>query len=227
MKLLAISDIGVSRSDNQDNYWCSRLEVNGVEVGVMCLCDGMGGMNKGGLASKIVTESVRDYFSTKVDLDGLVGVIQNANKRILDIGAKEGRALGTTCTIIVCSGGNYSVLHVGDTRCYRVRGDEYVQITTDHSALTKYGITYDNDPEMYNKYKNKLTRCIGVKSLVKIDRYEGSYLDGDTFIVCSDGFWHYLDCGNKIEDFTDLESLVKSCIDGGELDNITIGVLEV
>lgn len=227
MKLSATTNIGVSRPDNQDNFWCSRLDVDGEEVAVVCLCDGMGGMNKGGLASQLVTEGVRDYFKTSTDFEGLLKVVHEVNRRIYEMGMLEGSRLGTTCTILVCQKGNYHILHVGDTRCYLIRDGVPQQVTTDHSALVKYGITYQNNPELYRKYKSKLTNCIGVASSVNLDEYEGVYMNGDAFLVCSDGFWHYLDYGNVLDLKVDLDTLIERCIAGGEQDNITVSVLRV
>lgn len=223
MKLDTVTDIGVRRKENQDNYWGARLLVNGEEVGVLCVCDGMGGLNDGGLASRIVVEAVKDYFKQSIDLIGLREVIEESNTKIYNKDSK----MGTTCTILVCSGGKYDILHVGDSRCYLVRNDTFESLTIDHSALFKYGITRENK-ELWKKYRGLLTRCIGVTKDVKIDSYSGTYLDGDKFLVCSDGFWHYLDVFSVSgSELLDLNGLVQKCISKGETDNISIGVLSV
>ena len=85
MKLISLTDIGVKRRENQDNYWSALLSVDGGEAGVICMCDGMGGLNSGGLASKMVASAVRDYLKTSIDFYGLKDVIEQANKSIYEL----------------------------------------------------------------------------------------------------------------------------------------------
>lgn len=228
MKINSITDIGVKRKENQDNYWSALLKIDGKEAGVICLCDGMGGLNNGGLASRIVVESVREYFLSSGDFEGLYSVISHANKTIYDLSQGEEKMMGTTCTVILCNEGMYKILHVGDSRCYLLRGNTFNPITKDHSALAKYGFTKKNNEKLYNKYKNSLTKCIGVKPEVQLDYFEGEYNIGDTFLCCSDGLWHYL----EEKDFTKeqlfmLPELVSNCIENGETDNITVSLLTI
>lgn len=228
MNINSLTDIGTKRTENQDNYWSAILNIDGKEGGVVCLCDGMGGMNNGGLASKLVVEATRDYFKTDIDFDGLREVLQQTNSTIYEIGSKEHSRLGTTCTILLCYDGKYQILHVGDTRCYLLREDSFEPLTTDHSALKKYNITRQKDEKLYNKYKSKLIRCIGAKPQVVLDYVQGEYHDGDVFFVCSDGLWHYLDNYDYYaEELLDLPGLVRKCIESGETDNITAGILKV
>ena len=228
MTISSLTDIGVKRVENQDNYWSALLNVDGIEAGVVCLCDGMGGMNNGGLASRIVVEAVRDFFKTSIDFTELREVLQQANSTIYEIGSDEKLPMGTTCTVLFCYNGEYKILHVGDTRCYLLESDSFEPLTTDHSALKKYNITRQKDEKLYNKYKNKLIRCIGAKPQVVLDYLEGTYQEGDTFFVCSDGLWHYLDDYDYYaEELFDLPELIKKCINSGETDNITAGILKI
>lgn len=231
MKLSSLTDIGIKRKDNQDNYWSARLSVDGKEVGVICLCDGMGGLDNGGLASRIVVEAVKEFFSNSVDLDELKQVVKDSNNLIYNKSIAERVSLGTTCTILICMDGYYHILHIGDSRCYKRSGltGDVTILTTDHSVLAKYkraGKTLP--PNLVKKYKNTLTRCIGVAGHIDLDYYNGKYSEGDLFLVCSDGFWHFLDFNSFYNsDFSDLSSLIKSYIGRGETDNITVGILEI
>ena len=227
MKLQSLTDIGIKRTENQDNYWSALMRVDNDEAGVICLCDGMGGLNNGGHASRIVVEAVRDYVKSSPVFEGLRDVLENVNKAVHNIGKDEQKTMGTTCTTLFCRNGKYQIYHVGDSRCYRLRGSEFLPLTTDHSALKKYNITRKDNEALYKKYKNSLTRCIGVKPDVVLDYIEGEYLEGDIFFLCSDGMWHYFDEKCFPEDGLDLSSMVKKCISSGETDNITAGVLYV
>jgi len=229
MILKTKTDKGIKRKENQDNYWSALLSVDDIESGIICLCDGMGGLNNGGLASRMVVESVKEYIKTSVDFTGLIDVIRHINKTIYELGKSENQSMGTTCTILFCSSGKYEILHVGDSRCYKTNSEGIFElVTTDHSALKKYNITKEDNYDLWKKFKNSLTRCIGVKPDVTIDYLEGNYTEGDKFMLCSDGLWHFLD--EKVfrnESILDFDLLIQQCIDNGETDNITIGVLEV
>lgn len=229
MKLISLTDIGVKRKENQDNYWSALLSVDGEDAGVICMCDGMGGLNSGGLASKMVASAVRDYLKSSTDFNGLKDVIEQTNKSIYELSDGDKKnAMGTTCTVLLCYKGRYQILHVGDSRCYMLSNHEFNALTVDHSAIKQYGITKEKSELLYKRYKNILTRCVGVKDQVILDYYEGTYSEGDSFIVCSDGLWHYLDDFEFEEsDLFDLKSLVQKCMDSGETDNISVGVLTV
>ena len=228
MKLTSLTDIGAKRKENQDNYWSARLDIDDEEAGVICLCDGMGGLSNGGLASQTVVEAVKDFFMEDYDFERLEDIVKDCNSKVREIGQTKDKGMGTTCSILFCMGGKYKVLHVGDSRVYLVRNGELHQLSTDHSALNMYKVTKANNPKLYAKYKNLLTRCIGVKPEVKLDYYEGEYFEGDKFFLCSDGLWHYFDDNSFSSDLLDdLGSLIQRCISEGETDNITVGVLEV
>lgn len=230
MILRALTDIGIRRKDNQDNFWCARLNIDDSEAGVICLCDGMGGLRDGAVASRLTVEAVRDYFKTSIDFHGLRDVLSQANKTIREMGKERGM-LGTTCTVLFCMGGKYQILHIGDSRCYIRKTDERVvkRLTDDHTVIEKYkkeGKILSE--ELIKKYRNTLTRCIGVVDDMVMDYCSGDYAEGDLFLVCSDGFWHYLDDESFFNgDLNHLDEMVSSFIESGETDNISVSVLEV
>ena len=228
MNLQAVSDIGVKRKDNQDNYWAAISKVDGSDCGVICVCDGMGGLNDGGLASSIVVKAIKEGYKSGVPFKELEGVLQNANSIIYEK-SSNGKKMGTTCTIVEAIEGKYRILHIGDSRCYRIskRGGFDV-LTSDHSALKVYELSPEKDYSMWKKYKNSLTRCIGVKPRIKMDYREGSYNRGDRFLVCSDGMWHLFEKNCfRLEDLDDVKTLVSKAIREGETDNITCCIITV
>lgn len=230
MKLSSITDIGIKRKDNQDNYWSARLSINGEEAGVICLCDGMGGLDKGALASGEVVKAVKDFFINNSDFSKLANVLKDTNTYLYNKSIKDSISLGTTCTVLYCFQGTYHVFHIGDSRCYKKStedGKVHV-LTSDHTVLEKYkqaGKTLP--PHLVRKYKNTLTKCIGVTGNIDLDYYTGGYQEGDVFLVCSDGFWHYLDYNSFYnDDFNNLKELINRFISKGETDNITVSILE-
>ena len=229
MKLNSISDIGIKRKDNQDNFWSALVTIDDEEAGVVCVCDGMGGLNNGGLASQIVVQSIVEGFKSGLPFKELGDIIKQANKIVYELGSNEKSKMGTTCTLVQCLKGKYQIFHIGDSRCYRLRNSVLESLTVDHSALREYGLDPQKNYAVWKKYKNSLTRCIGVKPEIVVDYYEGTYEDGDRFLVCSDGLWHYFDkWGFHESDISDdLNELVQKCIDCGETDNITLSILSV
>lgn len=230
MNLQCVSDIGTKRKDNQDNYWGAIAKVNGSDCGILCVCDGMGGLNNGGMASKIVIDAVREGFMSGVPFRELEQVLQHANSVIYDksTNGKDGK-MGTTCTIVEAIDGRYRLLHIGDSRCYRIsRRGGFDILTNDHSAIKMYDLSPEKDYTMWKKYKNSLTRCIGVKPRIKVDYREGSYNKGDKFLVCSDGMWHLFEkpCF-RLEDLSNLRELVNKAMREGEADNITCCIISL
>lgn len=229
MDIISLTDKGAYRENNQDNYWAAVLDVNGEEAGVICLCDGMGGLENGELASRLVTSAVREYILKDFDFSGIIGVLERVNRKIYNMsGGDNSKLMGTTCTIVMCYMGKYNVCHIGDSRGYLFRAGKSYQITEDHSVVHKYKITKEKDPVLWNKYKNKLTKCIGVGTEIEPAFYEGDYVKGDKFVVCSDGCWHIFDdieMTNK--EISNLYDLFKVCKSHGERDNITAGVLKI
>lgn len=224
MHIQSLTDIGSTRKENQDNYWSATLNIDGIETGFVCMCDGMGGLDNGGLASKIIVESVRDSVLKGIALYDLRDIIYQSNSVVYNL-SSSGSKMGSTCTILCCRDGKYIIHHVGDSRCYRVQHDSITQLSRDHSVISEYGITKEENLDLYNRYKNKLTRCIGVKEDVTIDVIKGNYEDGDIFLLCSDGFWHYFESSDYMLNLNNLEECIKECINYGETDNISVSLL--
>lgn len=222
MRIKSLTDIGKSRKENQDNYWSALLNINGLEAGFVCLCDGMGGLNDGGLASKMVVEAIRDGVLHGLSFPELEGVLHQVNKNIFEYAKELNQQMGTTCTLIQCYNSRYDIMHVGDSRCYLLSAGKYTSLTIDHSALKKYGITRENNFDLWRKYKNCLTRCIGVKESVEVDKYSGSYTAGEGFLLCSDGMWHYIDSNRvSLAQLDNLRGTFDLCMYDGEVDNMT------
>lgn len=229
MRIDSLSDVGIKRKENQDNFWSSVLLVDGKEAGVICICDGMGGLDNGKLASKMVVEGVRDSILSKFDFSDLSNVLASVNDSIRSLyGGDRSKAMGTTCTVLVCYDNKYKIIHIGDSRAYKISNGTCTLLTEDHSAVKQFNISKKDNPVLWNKYKSKLTRCIGVEPNIKPYISEGTYSIGDVFVLCSDGCWHYFEDFNLSKGtINDLNSLVRSCISNGETDNITVSVLYI
>lgn len=229
MKIFSLTDKGMSRHENQDNYWSAIAMVDDTETCVACICDGMGGLKNGGEASKLVIQGVKDCAKSSFSINDFKTVIEESNNKIYSMSnGSKSSLMGTTCSLLRLSEGKYEILHVGDSRVYIIRDGVANRLTKDHSAVVALNIDKKKEPEKWLKYRSKLTRCVGAKDTVSLDTYKGSYLEGDTFFLCSDGVWHLFEDVPLTNDYiSDLSNLFKECIESGELDNLTAIVVKV
>lgn len=240
INIYAHSDIGVTRDTNQDRFWVAKLEIDGTEAAVVCLCDGMGGLTGGEYAAESVVSVVREFFSDNPYLGDVVPMLEVASTRLYEealrmpvsASGKKVR-MGTTCTLLFMHEGEYTLFHVGDSRAYKLSEGNAEKLTTDHTGWEK---AKERDPEAYvdPSQKNKLYNCMGALPRIFVQQESGTYSVGDKFLLASDGFWHFFqESGtNLAEAFRsanggNLADLVAKCIRAGERDNITAAVVEV
>lgn len=206
------TDTGLVREHNEDSFFISPVEP------LYVVADGMGGHNSGEVASRLAVEVIESFYhrtagKESVDLlqrsgRGLwpfakkkrtVGyeelrletAIQEANRRIIEEAGKDEAKQGMGTTIVCCYFTDSGVFigHVGDSRCYLLRGDELEQLTQDHSLANEYvkmNILSREDAEHF-PYKNVIVRALGLAEPVQIDIQKVEFQPGDVFILCSDG----------------------------------------
>lgn len=192
-----LTDVGQKRSHNQDAFTVQEAPDREVwsRVGhLFIVADGMGGHAVGEMASaKAVQEIPLTYVKHVGDgpASALRHAFQEANAGIHAIGSSnpEFRGLGTTATAIALRQEGAWIAHVGDSRAYRVRGEQIQQLTYDHSYAWEMARRLGIPPEELGDIKkNVIVRSLGPDPLVQVD-VEGPYPleDGDTFILGSDG----------------------------------------
>lgn len=212
------TDIGTGRySVNQDTFLTLDLDIEGVYYQVLLVCDGMGGLADGQVASSTLVKNIEQCILLHgIDLEKIKLTILETNDVLYD-SYKENKT-GTTCSLVIIGNGRYEVLHIGDSRIYLFRGEGYKQLTKDHThlnTLINRGETIT--PEIRRKYQATLSRCIGCMVNPKIDSASGTTKEGDVFIACSDGFWHYWDLN-----YSNLPKSIERLKRNGERDNITV-----
>ncbi|MDB5387152.1 MAG: putative protein phosphatase 2C-type [Planctomycetaceae bacterium] len=194
----ALSDIGFRRQNNEDSFAvlvAPRADTYLKFGHLFLVADGMGGHAVGELASKMAADIVPLAFQKLRDQsfsDALRHAIEEANTGIHTRGERntDFRKMGTTCsTLVLCPQGAL-VGHVGDSRCYRVRGNRIDQLTFDHSLqweLIRQG-RQKREEILLTQPRNIITRCLGPQPEVDVD-IEGPYpiVSDDTFVLCSDG----------------------------------------
>jgi protein phosphatase len=248
IRYAAKTDVGMKRTHNEDYF--SLIE----DEQVFLVADGMGGHASGEVASKMATEAIQDFFSRSKDddvtwpykFDRLLSYVENrlvvgvklANQRIFEAALKDMRLKGMGTTIVGAQivGDKVYIAHVGDSRCYRVRGGEIRQMTRDHSLLEDYK---DAKPGMSDEeqrkfpHKNVITRALGMRETVQVDIHVQDIKDGDIFLFCSDGLSGMVDDAAILEVVTaapSLERAVSDLVDAanhaGGTDNVTILALQ-
>ncbi len=199
LQIASRSDVGMRRSNNQDNLSisvASSLEQWRKHGHFFVVADGMGAHAAGELASKLAADNLSHLFvrnsSEPIDV-GLRKSIEQTNLEIHRRGQAnpEFYNMGTTCSSLAFTTAGAVVGHVGDSRVYRVRGNRLEQLTFDHSLVWEMRASgqmkgmADGGAAIP---KNVITRSLGPYAEVKVD-IEGPFPlePGDTFLLCSDG----------------------------------------
>ena len=198
------TDVGNKRSVNQDSLALLKADTEYDEVLLAVICDGMGGYESGELASKtVIEEFVRwfknelpemlyDHFDYDVFKASCTRVIRESNRRLVNYGNENGIKLGSTVTAFFFVDDTYYAAHVGDSRGYEISENSSTQITDDHSLIAyevRKGILTEELAKK-DKRKNKLVECVGITERINIDFYSGRTKPDNTYVLCTDGFWH-------------------------------------
>ncbi len=235
----AITDIGMCRKINEDNYYISDNE----SFPYVIVADGMGGHKAGEVASVMAVEIIENHLKENLNetLDYVEAgeVVRQAfiaaNSTIYNY-AKENykvMGMGTTTTFAMIYQNKIITAHVGDSRAYRI-GDNIEQLTKDHSYVQELVTRGEISPEMARNHpkKNYITRAMGAEDVVKVDVSIKPY-NGEMVFLCSDGLTNYVydeEIREYMKDCCDLqhgaEELVKLANSRGGRDNITIVALE-
>jgi len=239
----ALTDVGRVRTNNEDTFDCDPA------LGVYVVCDGMGGMAAGEVASHIASRTLIDIFAKQpADTPSevrLATAIHAANDLVFRGGQRaEHHGMGTTLVAAAFLGEKLIIGNVGDSRAYilpadpEIPADERIwhQLTVDHSyinQLIQSGDIRASDegrPEL-RRFGSLITRAIGASEDVEPDLFSVDLREGDLILLASDGLTRYLDA----DDFTtlinpeDLESschrLIDTAKDLGGIDNITCFLL--
>jgi serine/threonine protein phosphatase PrpC len=248
IRYAAKTDVGMKRTHNEDYF--SLIE----DEQLFLVADGMGGHASGEVASKMAAEVMREFYARTKDDDAtwpykmdrhlsyvenrLVVGIKMANQRIFEAAARDQKFKGMGTTIVSCQvvGDTSYIAHVGDSRCYRVRGGSIQQMTRDHSLLEDYK---DAKPDMSDEeqrkfpHKNVITRALGMRETVQVDVLTHDIADQDTFLLCSDGLSGMIEDPQVLDivlSAPSLEVAVSGLVDAanqaGGTDNVTVLALQ-
>lgn len=201
LEIASCTDPGMVRSHNEDSIAADPA------LGIIVLADGMGGYNAGEVASGmattvLITELTRllpEYPPHRPDpATGHAAAetllreqIARANTSIFQAAQSQPQyaGMGTTLVVSLFYDNRVAVAHIGDSRAYRLRGDEFAQVTRDHSLLQEQIDSGMLTPEQarYSQNKNLVTRALGIDPTVDAEIHEYHTQPGDIWLLCSDG----------------------------------------
>ncbi len=190
------TDPGRIRANNEDAVAIDETAQFAV------LADGMGGYNAGEVASGMATTLIRSELASCLSPTGeqptiaelklaIEDIVARANREIVDAAraTPHYEGMGTTLVVAVFREQQLLVGHIGDSRCYRLRGKEFLQLTRDHSLLQEQLDAGWLTPKqaLSSPIRNLVTRGLGVADEVLLDLHEHQVLPGDLYLLCSDG----------------------------------------
>jgi serine/threonine protein phosphatase PrpC len=249
---VACTDVGRKRQINEDAFFRDD------ERGFYVVADGVGGHNKGEIASREAVEQLRMWvYGAHRDIERLVERVAAGDsecvweiRRLLESGVKsacymvfgmaeldpEKKGMSTTLSALLIQGKLAFAVHVGDSRVYRVRGKNVLQLTEDHTLINykvKHGMMTKAEAEKASG-KNVITRAVGHKDYVQVDTADIDIAPGDRFMLCSDGLHGYFTSEGEVAELCSdgsLEECAETAIalanQRGGKDNITAVVVEV
>lgn len=243
------SDVGQTRAANEDAF------VLAPDLGLVAVADGMGGFQRGDVASQVAVNVLVEAISAGASVLNayrsapddrsrgavkavLEAAVQRACEEVYGAGVAitgQGGRVGTTLDAVLVIGNTAFIAHVGDGRIYLLRGTEVHQLTEDHSLVQqqlKEGlITAEQARTARNK--NVITRALGVLPSVQVDSLHFELDPSDKLLLCSDGLYRYVGMRElglamlKVGGEAAVRQLVDSANSRGGRDNITCVVVEL
>lgn len=246
----ADTDIGISKNTNQDSLLVKHAKTDIGEVLMAIVCDGMGGLSKGELASATVIRAFSDWFDNELPFElentdmQIIGskwslMLKDLNVKISEYGDEIGSSLGTTFSGILFVEDKYVLVHVGDSRIYHI-GSSLNQLTTDQTFVAREISRGTMTPEQAktDKRRNLLLQCVGASKVVEPQIICGN-TDKGAYMLCSDGFRHEIseaeiyeslnpvNLMNKEAMHSNVKYLIEQNKQRHERDNISVILLKV
>lgn len=242
------TNAGLVKSMNQDSLSVKVVNSPHGKIVFAIVCDGMGGLEHGELASKETILAMNQWFQNRFAklvaenrlTERLIyqqwqEEVTKVNERLLTYADVQGVSMGTTLTALLLYAGNYYVCHVGDSRIYKL-ADRIVQVTEDHTLVAKeVELGYlTKEQALVDPRRSVLLQCVGASENVSPQLETGYIPENVTFILSSDGFVHMLEEEEMYQYFRpdrvkDKEQLTGVCeeatqlvMERGERDNITV-----
>ena len=200
IEAFALSDPGAKRSHNEDSV------ATDTRIGLAVVADGMGGYKGGEVASALAVNTIMSELENALarwheeqDDNAEFSPESLAVREVLDLSNKiiynaaqsqpQYGGMGTTVVLALFYDNRMTIAHVGDSRLYRLRNDKLELVTEDHTLLRELIARgfYSEEEARGSQNKNLVTRALGIEPTVEIDIQEDVALEGDVYLLCSDG----------------------------------------
>lgn len=199
----ANTDVGIAKTTNQDSLTSMVANTPQGRMAFCVLCDGMGGLDKGEVASASVIRAFRNWAITELPRlceqpleDATIrsqweAIITQQNEAIKAYGARQGVRLGTTAVVMLLTQTRYYILNVGDSRAYELTTG-LRQLTNDQTFVAREIAMGHMTPEeaAMDSRRNVLLQCVGASDEVYPDMFFGETQHNAVYMLCSDGFRH-------------------------------------
>lgn len=224
MKYIAAcdTDAGISKYKNQDSVCVKTADTGSGRAALIMVCDGMGGLSKGELASAEVIRSFAEWFDSEFPFElpdwnwetaarNVISRLRRLNAIMVDYGMHEDIQLGTTATGIIAVDSKFMTFHVGDTRIYKI-SDKLSQLTDDHTFVNREIKNGRMTPEeaKTDPRRNALVQCVGVTADIFPEVKLGDLESGANYMICSDGFRHVLTEKELFEELSPERTVTKA-----------------
>ncbi|SMF21936.1 protein phosphatase [Alteromonadaceae bacterium Bs31] len=223
------SHVGRVRSLNEDAFF------NSAELGLWAVADGMGGHSRGDYASKVVVESLVHFAKQKTLAESIVNLeVRFREAHHICRNTFSGKRVGSTVAALFSFGRYCFCLWAGDSRIYRLRGENLELMTSDHTVAQEKCTRGELSPEKVASHPSAhvLTRAVGVHQTLHLDLHFDLVQHGDRYLICSDGLYNDLalsDIQQLLGSATaqqGLDALVDKAMDKGGRDNITAIIVD-
>ncbi len=243
------TDVGMKRRLNEDVFLIDE------DLGLYLVADGMGGHAAGEVASRLATDEIIRTFSDHSPLDTetwpehwnmarspaanlLVDAILAGHERVTRAVRRDSNLKGMGTTVVAAvhppSSRTLIICHVGDSRAYRMRNGDFALLTDDHSWVREQVAAgfLTEEAARSHPLKNVVTQALGGSAEPRVDILETELMDGDLYLLCSDGLNSMLadhEIAERLGEAGSLEEMATRLIDGanerGGTDNISVVLL--
>ena len=229
------TDIGIKKRTNQDSLLIHQAQTDAGNVLLAVICDGMGGLAKGEVASACMIHAFSDWF--RLELPEMLSaglqpealrtswekLVVTVNQRITHYSDQNNVSMGTTCAALLIVNGTYYIMNIGDSRIYLI-SDNIYQLTKDQTYVQREmdagRMTYEES--LRDPQRNVLLQCVGASSVIEPDFFMGDVQINQCYMLCCDGFRHVI---NPQEFFQHLNPTVST--DPGVMQNNLVYLTEL
>ena len=233
-----LTDKGKVRTANQDAFRIDTAPDGSYTLAV--LCDGMGGVRGGEIASQLAADSFMQYAGELLRADTQEDAAQilreasaYANIKVYDRAFRddECRGMGTTLVAVLLREHDAAVVNIGDSRCYWLAEGQLRQVTRDHSLVQNMvdrGLITEEEARSHPR-KNVIMRAIGIERTIRSDIFRLDVREGDALLLCSDGLSNLVSpeeisamLRSRESDEAVCTELLKLTLERGAPDNVTL-----